>query len=76
MHSIVERFGDGRQRLQLLRDIVVETSRFSISPLADSLLSGSAREAAIASQKPNQVRKQRKPPPVKEAADKQAQLST
>jgi hypothetical protein len=76
LHSIVERFGDGRQRLQLLRDIVVETSRFSISPLADSLLSGSAREAAIASQKPNQVRKQRKPPPVKEAADKQAQLST
>lgn len=80
LRSIVESFGDGPQRLQLLREIVVETSRFSFSPLADSPLSGSAREAAFpsatASQKPNQVRKQRKPRPVKDATNKQAQFST
>jgi KAP family P-loop domain len=35
LRTIVNLFGDTPDRLQVLRDIVVETSRFSFSPLAD-----------------------------------------
>jgi KAP family P-loop domain len=49
LRTITERFGDDPQRLRRLREIVVETSRFSFSPLADSPLSGSAKEAAFPS---------------------------
>jgi hypothetical protein len=48
LRTIVERFGDRPQRLQVLRDIVIETSRFSFSPLGTQSLSKSASEAAPA----------------------------
>jgi hypothetical protein len=67
LRTIVERFGDSPQRLLVFRDIVLETSRFSFSPLGDRPPSESASEAAPAAanaaQKPRRATKPRKPPP-------------
>jgi hypothetical protein len=52
LRTIVERFGDGPQRLQVLRDIVIETSRFSFSPLGDQSLPKSASVATRVTAKP------------------------
>ena len=64
LRSIFERFGDTPERLQLLRDIVIETSRFSFSPLSDRPLFGSASKSAPVSakapQRPSRVTKSRK----------------
>ena len=67
LRTIVERFGNSPPRLLIFRDIVLETSRFSFSPLGDRPSPESANEAApvsaSATQKPRRVRKPRKPPP-------------
>ena len=51
LRTIVGRVGDGPQRLQVLRDIVIETSRFSFSPLGDQSLPKSSSEATPATAK-------------------------
>ena len=51
LRTIVKRFGDSPERLHVLRDIVVETSRFSFSPLTDRPLSGPASEFSSPSQR-------------------------
>lgn len=65
LHTIVGIFGDDPERLQVLRDIVIETSRFSFSPLGDQSIPKSAKKATPST--PKAVRrpgttKRRKPP--------------
>ena len=33
--TVIEKFGDSNERLQALHEILIETSRFSFSPLSD-----------------------------------------
>ncbi len=60
--AVVERFGDAPERLTALRDIVVETARFSFSPMADHPVqpAPAAPEAKQPQRKPS-PRQQRRP---------------